>query len=93
MNTETDTADATTAPDADQKPDLQLFNAGQTIELLSQLLGAALHKLAKVEGREPDAYVIVTQAEVDALEGQELQHGHHRDGIAIRVAKIGATAQ
>ena len=76
------------APDANQAPDLQLFNAGQTIELLSQLLGATLHKLAKAEGREPTSHVVVTQADVDALTGQELQHGATPEGIAIRVAPL-----
>lgn len=79
----------TTAPNPDQKPDLQLFDAGQTIELLSQLLGATLHRLAKAEGRPLDAYAVITQDDVNALEGMELQHGFTPEGIAIRVAPVG----
>jgi hypothetical protein len=78
----------TEAPAVDQTPDIQLFNAGQTIELLSQLLGATLLKLAKAEGREPTSHVIISQADVDQLEGHELQHGDTREGIAIRVAPV-----
>ena len=73
-------------PNPEQKPDLQLFNAGQTIELLSQLLGATLVKLAKAEGRDADSYTVISQADVQALDGQELQHGDTRKGLAVRVA-------
>lgn len=89
----TDTLPVTTdaaadAPAADQAPDIQLFNAGQTIELLSQLLGACVRKLCKLDGN-PDGAVLIHQPDVDELEGFELQHGIDQatGAIALRVAK------
>jgi hypothetical protein len=79
----------TTNPNPSQLPDLGLVATPDALEALSQLLAVALRKLAKLQGQAPDAFLVVTQADVNELEGHELQHGMHPDGVAVRVAPKG----
>lgn len=58
--------------------DLELLTAGQTVELLSRLLGAALLEL---EGHE----LVVTDDELLALNGKQLEHGGAKGVYAVRL--------
>lgn len=60
--------------DAKQQHDLQLMSAGQTIEFLSRLLGAAVNKLGGT--------FVVTSQELRALDEHELIHGD-KDGFYV----------
>jgi len=59
--------------DDTQKPneaDMHLMTAGQTVEYLSRLLGAALHKLG--------GQLVVGNTELRQLDGMQIDHGHDR---------------
>lgn len=58
-------------------PDLQLLSAGQTVEFLSRLLGAAIHKLG--------GSMSVTEQELRQLNGMQLEHGLAADSNAFVV--------
>lgn len=67
---------------AQQQPanghDLQLLSAGQTIELLSRLLGAAVAKLG-------GTFAVASQ-DLRALDDQELLHGEQHGIYVVKLA-------
>lgn len=70
----------TTMIDDTQKPDesdMHLMTAGQTVEYLSRLLGAALHKLG--------GSLVVGNAELRQLDGMQIEHGQDKDSGAYVV--------
>jgi len=66
--------------------DIKLLTAGQTTELMSRLLGAALHKLGGV--------LSVSTAELRELDGMQLEHGTAPDGsFVVRLAPNAAEVE
>ena len=61
-----------TKPHPQQEPDLQLLTSGQTVELMSRLLGAAIHQLGGT--------LTVHGPQLRELDGLELQQAVLPDG-------------